>query len=48
LSASIREENILKHSKQHYSKIHVIEPEEMSSEMKVEVKDNIHVISSEK
>jgi predicted small metal-binding protein len=41
------EEEVLKHAKQHYSQIHAIEPEEMSSEMKVKIKDNIHDISSE-
>jgi predicted small metal-binding protein len=41
------EEEVLKHAKQHYSEIHAIEPEEMSSEMKVKIKDNIHDISSE-
>jgi len=41
------EEEVIKHAKQHYSQIHAIEPEEMSSEMKVKIKDNIHDISSE-
>jgi predicted small metal-binding protein len=41
------EEEVLKHAKQHYSEIHAIEPEEISSEMKVKIKDNIHDISSE-
>jgi predicted small metal-binding protein len=41
------EEEVLKHAKQHYSEIHATEPEEMSSEMKVKIKDNIHDISSE-
>ena len=41
------EEEVLKHAKQHYSEIHAIEPEEMSSEMKVKIKDNIYDISSE-
>jgi predicted small metal-binding protein len=41
------EEEILKNAKQHYSEIHAIEPEEISSEMKVKIKDNIYDISSE-
>jgi predicted small metal-binding protein len=41
------EEEILKNTKQHYSEIHAIEPEEISSEMKVKIKDNIYDISSE-
>jgi predicted small metal-binding protein len=41
------EEEILKNAKQHYSEIHAIDPEEISSEMKVKIKDNIYDISSE-
>ena len=41
------EEEILKNAKQHYSEIHAIEPEEISSEMKVKIKNNIYDISSE-
>jgi predicted small metal-binding protein len=41
------EEEILKNAKQHYSEIHAIEPEEISLEMKVKIKDNIYDISSE-
>ena len=41
------EEEVLKHAQQHYSEIHAIEPEEISSEMKVKIKDNIYDISSE-
>jgi predicted small metal-binding protein len=41
------EEEVLKNAKQHYSEIHAIEPEEISSEMKVKIKDNIYDISSE-
>jgi predicted small metal-binding protein len=42
------EEEIIKAAIQHYSEIHAIKPEEMTSEMKVRIKDNIHeVLSSE-
>ena len=36
------EEELLKNIEQHYSEIHAIEPEEITSEMKVRIKDNIH------
>jgi predicted small metal-binding protein len=41
------EEEILKHAKQHYSEIHAISPEEMTSEMKAKIKYNIHDSSIE-
>jgi len=41
------EEELLKNAEQHYSEIHAIEPEEITSEMKVKIKDNIHDSSSE-
>lgn len=41
------EEELLKIAEQHYSEIHAIEPEEITSEMKVKIKDNIHDSSSE-
>jgi predicted small metal-binding protein len=36
------EEDVLKHAEEHYSAIHAIEPEEMTSEMKDKIKYNIH------
>jgi predicted small metal-binding protein len=41
------EEELLKNAEQHYSEIHAIEPEEISSEMKVRIKNNIRDSSSE-
>ena len=44
----VTEEEIMKNAIQHYSEIHAINPQEMTSEMKVKIKDNIHdVLSSE-
>jgi predicted small metal-binding protein len=36
------EVDVIKHTEEHYSEIHAIEPEEMTSEMKAKIKDNIH------
>jgi predicted small metal-binding protein len=36
------EEEIMKNAVQHAWEIHAIKPEEMTSEMKVRIKDNIH------
>jgi predicted small metal-binding protein len=36
------EEGFLKHAEEHYSEMHAIEPEEMTSEIKAKIKDNIH------
>ena len=37
-------EDVLKHAEQHAWEIHAIKPEEMTSEMKAKIKDNIHDI----
>jgi predicted small metal-binding protein len=39
------EEDIIKNAVQHAWEIHAIKPEEMTSEMKVRIKDNIHISS---
>jgi predicted small metal-binding protein len=39
------EEEIMKNAVQHAWEIHAIKPEEMTSEMKVRIKDNIHISS---
>jgi predicted small metal-binding protein len=39
------EEEIIKNAIQHYSEIHAIKPDEMTSEMKVRIKRNIHDLS---
>jgi len=41
------EEELLKNAEQHYSEIHAIEPEEITSEMKVRIIDNIRDSPSE-
>jgi predicted small metal-binding protein len=41
----VTEEEIMKNAFQHYSEIHAIKLHEMTSEMKVRIKDNIHEIS---
>ena len=38
------EEDVLKHAKEHAWEFHAIKPEEMTSEMKARIKDNIHDI----
>ena len=37
------EEEIMRNAVQHAWEIHAIKPEEMTSEMKAKIKDNIHV-----
>jgi predicted small metal-binding protein len=39
------EEEIMENAVQHAWEIHAIKPEEMTSEMKVRIKDNIHISS---
>jgi predicted small metal-binding protein len=41
------EEEIMKNAVQHAWEIHAIKPEEMTSEMKVRIKDNIHISSTD-
>ena len=37
-------EDVLKHADEHAWEFHAIKPEEMTSEMKAKIKDNIHDI----
>jgi predicted small metal-binding protein len=41
------EEEIMKNAVQHAWEIHAIKPEEITSEMKVRIKDNIHISSTD-
>ena len=41
------EEEIMRNAVQHAWEIHAIKPEEMTSEMKAKIKDNIHVSSTD-
>jgi predicted small metal-binding protein len=41
------EEEIMRNAVQHAWEIHAIRPEEMTSEIKAKIKDNIHVSSTD-
>ena len=41
------EEEIMRNAVQHAWEIHAIKPEEMTSEIKAKIKDNIHVSSTD-